>query len=108
LAAAGFLVHRGPGAALRFLAADAAILVAFFDMFGLALLLVGIAALVASRHGCSPLPRPPDQRAKPLCVPHGQARHPAGRVKSLRDGTAPLPPPFHCGRPAWFAQAWPA
>jgi hypothetical protein len=51
LAAAAFLVDRRPGAAFGLLLGDAAVLIAFLDMFGLALLFVGVAALVAARHG---------------------------------------------------------
>src|SRR5690606_13465543 len=50
VAAAGLLVDGGPGAGLRDLLGSAAFFVAFGDVFGLALLLVGIAALVALRH----------------------------------------------------------
>src|SRR5690606_31671783 len=50
LAAAIVLVDGGPGAALGLLVGNAAILVAFLDMLGLALLLVGIGTLVALGH----------------------------------------------------------
>src|SRR6266566_6235500 len=50
VAAAGLLVDRRPGTPLGFLLGDAAILLALFDMFGLALLLVGVAGFVAARH----------------------------------------------------------
>src|SRR5690606_20948888 len=55
LAAAGRLVDRGPGATLRLFLADAALLVALLDVAGLALLLRGVARLVAARHDRSPL-----------------------------------------------------
>ena len=42
LAAAGFLVHRGPGAPLGLVRGDAALLVAFLDVLGLPFLLVGV------------------------------------------------------------------
>src|SRR3569623_939955 len=51
LAAAALLVDRRPGAALGLLLRDAAVLIALLDMLGLALLLVGVAAHVAARHG---------------------------------------------------------
>src|SRR3569623_2408073 len=50
-AAAALLADRRPGAALGRLLRDAAGLIALLDMLGLALLLVGVAALVAARHG---------------------------------------------------------
>jgi len=50
VAAARFLVHRRPSAALSFFVADAAILIAFLDMRGLALLLIGIFVLVTPWH----------------------------------------------------------
>src|SRR4051812_26937962 len=50
LAAARFLVDRRPGAGARFLLGNALVLIAFGDMLGLALLLVGIFAFVALRH----------------------------------------------------------
>src|SRR6516165_10526351 len=43
VAAAGFLVHRRPGAPLGFLRADAAGFVTFLDVLGLTLLLVAVA-----------------------------------------------------------------
>src|SRR2546428_4859861 len=52
LAAAALLVDRGPGPAFRFLLGHAPGLVAFLDVLRLALLLVGVAGLVAPRHGC--------------------------------------------------------
>src|SRR5262249_40563036 len=65
LAAPGFLVHGGPGAALRLVLAGPARLVALFDMFGLALLLVRVLRLVSLRHddplACS------ITRSNPLC-----------------------------------------
>ena len=42
VAATAFLVDGGPGTALGFLLGNAAILVAFLDMLGLAFLLFGI------------------------------------------------------------------
>src|SRR5581483_7536841 len=50
LAAAGLLVDRGPGAPLGLAPADAALLVAFLDVLGLALLLAGIARLIPAGH----------------------------------------------------------
>src|SRR5690606_26459695 len=52
LAAAIVLVHRRPGAALGFVLAHALFLVAFLDMLGLALLLVGIGGFIALGHFC--------------------------------------------------------
>src|SRR3954469_5961051 len=54
VAAAGFLVDGRPGAPLGFLRADAALLVAFLDMLGLAFLLVGVARFVTAGHAASP------------------------------------------------------
>src|SRR5262249_55967226 len=51
IAAAGLLLDRCPGPADGRLLGHAALLIAFLDMLGLALLLVGVAALVAARHG---------------------------------------------------------
>src|SRR3989338_2799070 len=50
LAAAGLLVDGGPGPRLGLLLRHAALLVAFFDMLGLALLLGAVAALVSAGH----------------------------------------------------------
>src|SRR5262249_58419616 len=50
LAAAGLLVDGGPGTPLRFLVRDATLLVAFLDVLRLALLLAGVARLVAAWH----------------------------------------------------------
>src|SRR6266478_7689678 len=54
VAAAGLLVDGRPCAPLGFLLADAAMLVSFLDVFGLAFLLVGVAGFIAARHGCLP------------------------------------------------------
>src|SRR5690606_18831776 len=54
VAAARFLVHRRPGVALSLLFRRAALLVAFGDMLGLALLLVGVLVIVSAWHGLSP------------------------------------------------------
>src|SRR6266436_1996847 len=54
VAAAGLLVDGCPCAPLGFLLADAAFLVPFLDVFGLALLLVAVAGFIAARHGCLP------------------------------------------------------
>src|SRR5690606_30445254 len=86
LAAARFLVHRRPGAALGLLVADAAILIAFLDMFGLALLLVGIAALVAAGHGVSPFRERTRKAPREFAQPLIQAR---SRCCSTVSGTAP-------------------
>ena len=48
LAAAFLLVHRRPGTAFGFVGGYATILVALFDVFGLALLLVGVGLFAAS------------------------------------------------------------
>src|ERR1700757_718853 len=45
------LVYGRPGSSLGFLLRNAAMFVALLDMFGLTLLLVGIAGLVSARHG---------------------------------------------------------
>jgi len=50
LAAARFLVDGCPGSPGGFLGGDAALLVAFFDVLGLAFLLAGVGALIASGH----------------------------------------------------------
>jgi len=55
-AAAVHLVDRGPGARLGLFGADAFLFVPFFDVFGLALLLVGLGGLTAARHGQLLLP----------------------------------------------------
>jgi hypothetical protein len=55
VAAARLLVHRCPGTAFGLFVADTAILIAFLDMLGLALLLVGIFILVALGHHASPV-----------------------------------------------------
>src|SRR5882672_8037719 len=54
-AATGLLVHRGPGARLRFLLADTVFLVAFFDVARLTFLLARIRRLVSAWHCLSPL-----------------------------------------------------
>src|SRR5258705_9281883 len=54
VAAAGLLVDGRPCAPLGFLLADAAMLVSFLDVFGLAFLLVGVAGFIAARHGRLP------------------------------------------------------
>jgi len=54
LAAAGHLVDGGPGAPLGLVFWDAALFVAFLDVLGLALLLVGVARFVAAGHGSPP------------------------------------------------------
>src|SRR5262249_43776554 len=51
LAAVILLVDGGPGAALRLLFGNATLFVAFLNVLGLTLLLVGIAGFVAPRHG---------------------------------------------------------
>src|SRR5262249_50200427 len=51
-AAAGFLIHRGPSPAFGFSGAEAAPLVAAFDMFSLAFLFGSVARFIASRHAC--------------------------------------------------------
>jgi len=48
------LVGRRPGAPLGFLPADAAILVSFLDVFGLAFLFAAIAGFIAAWHGGLP------------------------------------------------------
>jgi hypothetical protein len=50
VAAAGLAVDRRPRAPFGFLLADAALLVAFLDVLGLALLLVGVSRFVSTRH----------------------------------------------------------
>lgn len=50
VAAARFLVDRRPGARLGFLGRRAAILIAVGDMFGFALLFVGVRVLVSTGH----------------------------------------------------------
>src|SRR6266481_8138579 len=65
VAAAGLLVDGRPCAPLGFLPADAAMLVAFLDVFGLAFLLVGVAGFVAARHDPSPsILRLPDSASR--------------------------------------------
>src|SRR5437762_13620779 len=54
LAAAVVLVDRRPGPPLGLLLGDAALFVAFGDVVGLALLLVGVLRLVALGHGRPP------------------------------------------------------
>ncbi|MBR0806818.1 hypothetical protein JQ636_25035 [Bradyrhizobium japonicum] len=54
LTAVSFFIDRGPGAPFGFLARYSAVLIAFLDMFGLTLLLVGITGLVATGHGALP------------------------------------------------------
>src|SRR5690606_26285510 len=54
LAAVGLAVHGGPGAAFRLALGDAALLVAFLDVFGLSLLLVRVGRLVATWHDDAP------------------------------------------------------
>src|ERR1700682_3503544 len=54
LSASRFLVYRGPRAGFRFLLGHSAIFVAFFDVFSLPLLFVGILSFVSSWH--SPYP----------------------------------------------------
>ena len=44
------LVYRRPGASFRFLVVDAAALIAFLDVFGLALLLVRVTRFVSPGH----------------------------------------------------------
>src|SRR5262249_44137919 len=51
-AAAGFLIHSGPGPTFGFAAADAAPFVAAFDAFGHAFLFGSVARFTASRHAC--------------------------------------------------------
>src|SRR6185312_9385354 len=53
-AAAGHLVHRRPGAPLRFAPGYAAPLIARFDLAGLAALFARVFRFVASRHGDPP------------------------------------------------------
>src|SRR5215475_11574589 len=60
-AAAGFLVDGRPGPPFGFAARNAARLVALFDVFGPALLLVGVARLVAARHRVTPRFRSPPE-----------------------------------------------
>jgi hypothetical protein len=50
LAAVGLLVHGRPGTPLGFLFGNAAMLVAFLDVLGLALLLICITGLIAAWH----------------------------------------------------------
>jgi hypothetical protein len=50
VSAAGLLVHSGSGTRGGFLLRDAALLVAFFDVLGRALLLVGVLWFVAAGH----------------------------------------------------------
>ncbi|CUW98833.1 membrane hypothetical protein [Agrobacterium genomosp. 2 str. CFBP 5494] len=59
LATAALLVHRGPGPAFGLFFGYATILISFFDMFGLALLLVRIGRFVAAGHRVSPVVEPP-------------------------------------------------
>ena len=49
--AAVISIYRGPGAGLGFVLRNAAFLVAFFDVLGLALLLVGILRFISLRYG---------------------------------------------------------
>src|SRR3546814_7684490 len=51
LAAAAFVVDRGPGASLGLVLAHAAIAVALFDMLGLALLLIRVGGFFTAWHG---------------------------------------------------------
>jgi hypothetical protein len=44
------LVHRGPGATLRFLFRDTPVEVAFLDVFSLPLLFVRVVRLISARH----------------------------------------------------------
>ena len=57
LAAVSFLIDGRPGAPFRFAYGHAPTLITLFDMFGLTLLLVGIAGLVATGHNASPISR---------------------------------------------------
>jgi hypothetical protein len=50
LASTGHLVDRGPSPTLGFLFAQPPLLVTFFDVFGLALLLVRIAGFITAWH----------------------------------------------------------
>jgi hypothetical protein len=50
LAATGFFIDGGPGAAFGFLFGGATIFVAFLDVLGLAFLFAGITRLVSTRH----------------------------------------------------------
>src|SRR5687768_7312279 len=50
VSAAGLLVHRGPGAALRLVLADALFPIAFLDMVGHPLLLVRVLRFVSAWH----------------------------------------------------------
>ena len=54
LPAAGHLVDCRPGPPLRFLLADAALFITFFDMFRLAFLLLRVFRFVTSRHHYTP------------------------------------------------------
>jgi hypothetical protein len=49
LASTRFLVHGRPGTPLGFAFRDAAVLITFFDMFGLSFLLIGVSGFVAAR-----------------------------------------------------------
>ena len=50
LAATGFLVHGGPSASRGFLTGRAALLIAFLDVFGLALLLAAVLGFASAWH----------------------------------------------------------
>src|ERR1700756_4520988 len=52
--AVGFFVHSRPGAPFGLLLRNAAVLVAFLDVLGLALLLLSVTGLVAAGHGVGP------------------------------------------------------
>src|SRR6185436_18121156 len=57
LAAVSFLIDSRPSAPFRFAFGHAPTFITLFDMFGLTLLLVGIAGLVATGHNASPISR---------------------------------------------------
>jgi hypothetical protein len=86
LAAAGFLIHCGPRAALGFLLRYALLLVAFFDVFSFAFLFVGVTTFVSSRHRSTSLAnRFSKQRAEKSRERKGAERMPeAGIVIAAR------------------------
>jgi hypothetical protein len=71
--AAGHFVDCGPGAPTRFLRANAARFISFFDMFGLALLFVRVARFVSLRHNIDP-------RSIPLFLFDHTAGHAGARI----------------------------
>jgi succinate dehydrogenase hydrophobic anchor subunit len=54
LPAVGLLVHRRPGSAFRLFVRNTAVLVAFLDVFGLALFLARVTEFVSARHWLLP------------------------------------------------------